>query len=135
MSYKLDEIKGLEAAHAEALQAQGVGNSEVLLERARTPRDRKELAEATGLTGEQILAWANRADLMRVRGVGRQYSDLLEASGVDTVPELAQRNSANLAARMAEVNAANSLVRVLPTESQVADWVGQAKELGRKIEY
>lgn len=135
MSYSLTEIKGLEAADAAKLEKVGVSNTEQLLERVRTPRDRKALADETGISGDNILAWANRADLMRVKGVGRQYGDLLEASGVDTVPELAQRNPANLRARMAEVNEEQSLVGSLPSESQVADWVGQAKDLGRVLEY
>lgn len=135
MSYSLDEIKGMEAAHAEALRAQGVTNSEVLLERAKTPRDRKALADATGIDGALILEFANRCDLMRVKGVGRQYADLLEETGVDTVPELAQRNAGNLAKAMAELNDAKKLVSVVPTEAQVTGWVTQAKDLGRMLEY
>lgn len=135
MAYKLEEIKGLDEASAAALRAHGVANSDDVLGKVRTPRDRAALAEATGILPAMILHMANRADLMRVKGIGMQYGDLLEASGVDTCPELAQRNAANLTQKMAEVNAEKSLVRALPTESHVTDWIAQAKELGRVLEY
>ena len=135
MSYKLSEIKGMSDAAAAALAKAGVNDSEALLERAITPKDRKELADATGVSLDDVLEFANRADLMRIRGVGRQYSDLLENAGVDTVPELAQRNPANLRAAMDALNEKDQLVGAMPSESQVADWVAQAKELGRKLQY
>lgn len=135
MSYKLSEIKGMNDAAAAALEKAGVNNSEALLERSVTPKSRKELADATGISLDDVLEFANRADLMRVSGVGRQYSDLLENAGVDTIPELAQRNPANLRAAMNELNEKDQLVSAMPSESQVADWVAQAKELGRKLQY
>lgn len=135
MSYKLSEIKGMSDAAAAALEKAGVNNSEALLERSVTPKSRKELADATGISLDDVLEFANRADLMRVSGVGRQYSDLLENAGVDTIPELAQRNPANLRAAMNELNEKDQLVGAMPSESQVADWVAQAKELGRKLQY
>jgi predicted flap endonuclease-1-like 5' DNA nuclease len=82
-----------------------------------------------------ILEWVNHADLFRIKGVGEEYADLLEEAGVDTVPELAQRNPANLHAKLGEVNAAKKLVRRLPTAAQVTDWVDQAKALPRVITY
>lgn len=135
MSYKLSEIKGMSDKAAAALAKAGINDSEALLERVITPKDRKELAETTGISLDDVLEFANRADLMRIRGVGRQYSDLLENAGVDTVPELAQRNAANLRATMNELNEKDQLVGAMPSESQVADWVAQAKELGRKLQY
>ncbi len=87
------------------------------------------------ITEKLILGWVNRADLVRVNGVGEQYADLLERSGVDTVPELAGRNAANLHAKMTEVNAAKKLVRVLPSASKVEGWVTQAKTMDRAINY
>jgi predicted flap endonuclease-1-like 5' DNA nuclease len=100
-----------------------------------SPKGRKALAEQTGISDKLILKWANRADLARVKGIGTQYADLLEFAGVDTVPELAQRNPQNLHAKMVEVNAARKLVRQVPAESQVVDWVSQAKSLPRVLTY
>jgi predicted flap endonuclease-1-like 5' DNA nuclease len=105
------------------------------LEKGATPQGRKALAEQTGISGKLILEWINRADLYRIKGVSEEYSDLLEAAGVDTVPELAQRNAENLYAKLGEVNAAKKLVRRLPTQSQVSNWIEQAKALPRVVTY
>ncbi|MEM8548199.1 MAG: DUF4332 domain-containing protein, partial [Pseudomonadota bacterium] len=88
-----------------------------------------------GCTEKQILEWVNRADLCRIKGVGSEYSDLLECAGVDTVPELAGRNADNLHVKMKEVNDAKKLVRSLPSAKQVTDWVAQAKKLPRAVHY
>jgi predicted flap endonuclease-1-like 5' DNA nuclease len=82
-----------------------------------------------------VLEWANHADLFRVSGVGSEYSDLLEEAGVDTVPELAQRNSKGLYETLVKVNASKKLVRQLPGADKVADWITQAKKLPRIIQY
>lgn len=131
----LTDIEGIGPAYAEALKAQGVGSTDALLQAGARPKGRKDLAAAAGVKPELILGWVNKADLFRIRGVGTQYSDLLEAAGVDSVPELAQRRADNLSAKMAEVNADKKLVRNLPTEAQVADWVEQAKALPRVVTY
>lgn len=132
---KLIAIEGIGQVYGDKLHAAGLATVEALLKEGATPQGRQALAEKTGISGHLILEWVNRADLFRIRGVGEEYSDLLEAAGVDTVPELAQRNAENLYAKLAEVNAAKKLVRRLPTQSQVADWIGQAKELPRAITY
>ena len=93
------------------------------------------MAAATGISGKLILRWVNMADLFRVGGVGEEYSDLLEAAGVDTVPELAQRRADNLTTKLAEVNAQKQLVRRLPTEGQVSSWIEFAKSLPRVVIY
>jgi predicted flap endonuclease-1-like 5' DNA nuclease len=100
-----------------------------------SPKGRKALAENTGISGKLILEWVNHADLYRIKGVAEEYSDLLEEAGVDTVPELAQRNAENLYAKLVETNAAKELVRRLPTQAQVADWIEQAKALPRVVTY
>lgn len=115
--------------------AAGVTTTEVLLDRAGTPKGREELATATGVDHSVILRLANHADLFRIRGIATQYADLLEAAGVDTVPELAQRNPENLVKKLAEVNEAQGLVKRLPTLAEVTDWVAQAKEMPRAIHY
>lgn len=132
---KLTDIEGIGPALAEKLKAAGVGSTDKLLERGRTKRGRSDLAEASGISEKQILTFVNHADLMRVRGIGGEYAELLEAAGVDTVPSLARRNPENLRAMISEVNESNRRVRVLPSPGQVASWVDQAKGLERVVEY
>jgi len=131
----LAKIEGIGEKYAAKLQAAGVNTLEGLLENGKTPQGRKALAEATGIIEKLILEWANLADLFRIKGIGEEYSDLLEEAGVDTVMELAQRNPENLLAKMSEINEQKKLVRHLPVLSQVQDWVEQAKNLPRVIEY
>ena len=98
-------------------------------------KGREEIAEKSGISGKLILKWVNHVDLYRIQGIGSEYADLLEASGVDTVIELAQRNPGNLYAKMTEVNSTRQLVRKLPSAEQVDEWIQQAKELPRMITY
>ncbi len=132
---KLVDIEGVGEALAQKLKEAGVGSQEALLTAGATAKGRKELAEKAGIAEKQILAWVNRVDLARIKGVGEEYSDLLEAAGVDTVPELAQRKPENLYQKLVEVNGAKKVVRQLPTEAQVSDWVAQAKGLARVVTY
>lgn len=135
MSYPIIEIEGVGAVYAEKLKAAGITTTEGLLEKAKSPKLRKDLAAATGIDESRILKWANMADLMRIKGVGEEYSELLEAAGVDTVKELKTRVPANLTKAMAEANATRKLVRALPTESMVEKWVAQAKDLPPVLTY
>lgn len=132
---RLVEIEGIGPAYAEKLKAAGIDKIESLLEAGKTLKGRLQLTEKTGISGNLLLEWLNRADLMRIKGVGEEYSDLLEAAGVDTVAELAQRSPVNLLAKMQEVNAEKKLVRQMPTASQVTNWIVQAKELPRVLTY
>ncbi len=132
---KIQDIEGIGPAYGEKLAAAGVDDTDALLEKGCSKTGRKALAEATSLSEKQILGWVNMADLCRVKGIGPEYAELLECSGVDTVAELATRNADNLAAKCAEVNEEKKLTRRVPTPSMVTDWVSQAKELPRKIEY
>jgi predicted flap endonuclease-1-like 5' DNA nuclease len=132
---KLETIEGIGPFYAEKLRAAGVRSVSALLRAGATSKGREELAEKTGVGDAFILDWVNRADLMRVHGVGEEYSDLLERAGVDTVVELAQRNPDNLFKRMVEVNEAKRLVRRMPTRGMVARWVEQAKTLPRIMTY
>jgi predicted flap endonuclease-1-like 5' DNA nuclease len=113
----------------------GVATTEKLLEVGGTPKGRKDLAEKAGIGEDLILEWVNLSDLFRIKGVGSEYSDLLEEAGVDTVVELSKRVPANLFAKMVEINTAKKLVRKMPVEKQVADWVDQAKKLPRLVSY
>ncbi|WP_186390040.1 MULTISPECIES: DUF4332 domain-containing protein [unclassified Stappia] len=135
MSYSIDEIEGIGPVYAGKLQAIGIRTTDAYLERAKDPKGRKALAEETGIDDKRILKWANMADLMRISGVGEEYSELLEAAGVDTVKELKHRVPANLHAKMKEVNEAKKLVRQLPSESAVEKWVEQAKSLPPTMTY
>ncbi len=132
---KLQTIEGIGETYAEKLQQVGIGSLEALLEHGKTAKGRADLEEKTGVSGKLILKWVNRADLFRVKGIGEEYGDLLEIAGVDTVPELAQRNPENLYNKMAEVNEERNMVRRLPAPSQVADWIEQAKQLPRILTY
>jgi len=132
---KLEVIEGIGDVYAQKLREAGIPTIEALLEAGASPKGRKDLAEKTGIGDALILEWVNLADLFRIKGVGEEYSDLLEEAGVDTVVELAQRNPENLYAKLAEVNVEKELVRRLPTQSQVSDWVAQAKALPRLVTY
>jgi len=132
---KLTSIEGIGEKYGDALEGAGVSTQEDLLEKGATPAGRKKIAEGSGLSEKLILEWVNQADLARIKGVGEEYADLLEAAGVDTVPELAQRNADNLLAAMEATNTEKKLVRQLPTSEQVADWINQAKALPRVIEH
>ncbi|HEY9086793.1 MAG TPA: DUF4332 domain-containing protein [Anaerolineaceae bacterium] len=129
------DIEGIGEAFVKKLSAAGINTVEKLLDRGCNPQGRKEIEEATGIAHSLILQWVNHADLFRIKGVGSEYSDLLEAAGVDTVPELAQRVAENLHKKLVEVNEQKKIVRQLPTPAQVADWVEQAKKLPRIIAY
>jgi len=132
---KLAEIEGVGPVYQQKLNAAGVATTEVLLEKGATPKGRKEISEKSGISDGLILQWVNHVDLFRIKGVGSEYSDLLEAAGVDTVPELANRNAQHLLEKMAATNAEKKLVRRLPVLSQVENWIGQAKVLPRVITF
>ncbi len=132
---KVVDIEGVGPAYAAKLEAAGVKDTDMLLKMGATPKGRQELAEKSGITEKLILEWVNRVDLYRIKGIGSEYSDLLETAGVDTVVELGNRKPENLLAKMTEVNEAKHLVRKLPTLAQVQDWVKQAKELPRAVSY
>ncbi|MEO8541599.1 MAG: DUF4332 domain-containing protein [bacterium] len=131
----LIDIEGVGKFHAAKLAGLGIDTQEELLKACSTPSGRADLATKAGLTMEQVLNWANRADLARVNGIGDQYADLLEAAGVDTVPELAQRNAENLYAKLVECNENHILVDRLPGAADVANWVTEAKTLPRALHY
>ena len=131
----IDTIEGIRPKLATKLRKAGIRTTEALLKRGETRRGRNEIATTTGIDGKMILEWVNRADLMRVKGVGEEYSDLLEAAGVDTVKELRNRRPTNLLNRMVDANRKQKLVRRLPTQAMVERWVAQAKELPPVVRY
>lgn len=130
----LESIEGIGPANAKKLRASGVRSTDSLLKTGGTKKGRKEIAASSGIAERSILEWVNRADLMRVKGIATQYSDLLEAAGVDTVKELAKRRPDNLTAKMKQVNDAavakgRSIVRRPPSQVEVEKWVAQAKKM------
>lgn len=135
MTYRIEDIEGIGKVFGEKLRAAGIKDTAALLARCATPKDRAALADATGIAPGLVLKFANRADLMRVKGVGEEFSDLLEAAGVDTVPELAQRKAANLHAAIEAANAAKKLVRQAPSLKAVQGWIAAAKEMPRALQY
>lgn len=130
---KVETIEGVGPALAEKLAAAGITSCEALLEAGATKQGRAEIAQKSGISEQQLLKFVNHCDLMRIKGVGGEYAELLECAGVDSVPELAQRNAANLSAKMAEINEQKKLVRAVPSEKDVAKWVAQAKELPKVV--
>ena len=133
--YRIQEIEGIGPSHGAKLEAAGIRTTENLLARAAAPRERIVLSQQTGVTATQILRWCNQADLMRIPGVGRQYSELLEASGVDTVKELAQRNPDNLVAQMRQVNESRTISRTTPSLSSARMWIERARTTKPTITY
>lgn len=132
---KLDRIEGIGEAYQLKLNAVGINSTESLLDMGCSPEGRKALEEKTGIRHELILEWVNHADLFRIPGIGEEYSDLLEAAGVDTVKELAQRNPDRLYDMLIEKNTQKSLVRRVPSKAQVESWVEAAKNLPRVVTY
>jgi len=132
---KIEDIEGIGPLYAQKLIEAGVTSVAQLLKVGADPKGREELAAKTGIDRKLILEWVNHADLYRIKGIGQEYSDLLEEAGVDTVVELATRKPENLHAKILEVNADKKLVRRPPSAGMVADWVLQAKELPRIVTY
>jgi len=130
---KLSEIEGIGEKYASKLNESGVTSIEDLLKKGSEKKGRREIAEKSSVSEKLILEWVNRADLTRVKGVSTQYADLLEHAGVDSVPELAQRNAANLTEKMESVNSEKNLVRRVPPLKSVEDWIDQAKALPKAV--
>ena len=135
MNYKVEKIEGVGPKYAAMLLKAGVTNTKQLLDKAGTRKARKELATACGVEETLILKWANMCDLMRIKGVGEEFSELLEVAGVDTVKELAKRRPDNLRLAMIDANTKRKLVRQLPSVAQLESWVKQAKEMPPMMSY
>ena len=133
---KIDEVEGIGATYAAKLADAGVSTTDELLQWGANQAGRKSLEDTTGISGKLILEWVNHVDLMRISGVGSEYSDLLEAAGVDSPSELANRNAANLAITLQEVVAARpGIVRRTPSEAEVAGWIAASKDLDKVVEH
>lgn len=135
MTYKIIDVEGIGNVNAKKLVEAGINTVDDLLQKAKTPAGRKTLEETTGISGKSILKWTNHADLMRINGVGPQFSELLEAAGVDTVKELKHRVAENLQQKLEEINNKRNLVNRVPSVSEVQKMIDQAKELPTIMEY
>lgn len=131
----LTRISDLNEEHQEKLNAADIYLCDELLEKGATPAGRKAIAEAAGVDTKLALRWVNQVDLFRLDGVESKYANLLEAAGVDTIPELAQRNAVNLHEKLEAINAEQNIVQRMPTLTQVIDWVAQAEKLPRVLTY
>jgi predicted flap endonuclease-1-like 5' DNA nuclease len=129
------DIEGIGPKYAKKLSEIGIKTTEALLKQGATPKGRKAIEEKTQIGHDLILGWVNRSDLFRIKGIGEEYSDLLEEAGVDTVIELSKRVPENLLAKMLEVNKAKKLVRRPPALNMVKNWIDQAKKMNRVIKY
>jgi predicted flap endonuclease-1-like 5' DNA nuclease len=135
MSYPVTAIEGIDAPTAQLLKKAGIRSAHRLLEETKSLSGRKALAAKTGIDEKRLLAFANSADRLRIKGLGKDYAELLQAAGVATVRELKYRNPKKLAEAMAAANNARKLVRQLPSESQIGTWIDRAKSLSPKISY
>ena len=129
MSYKIAEIEGIGKTYRAKLAKVGVVTTAGLLKSCSDRKGRRSTSKSSGLSEKQLLKWANMADLMRISGIGKQYAEILENAGVDTVKELRRRNASSLAAKAQEVNAKKKLARVAPSEKRISGWIEQAKAL------
>jgi predicted RecB family nuclease len=132
---RLALIEGIGESYTRKLQEAGITTTDVLLKKGASAQGRKELADKTGISDKLILRWINHCDFFRLKGVSGEYAELLEAAGVDTIPELAQRNAENLHKTIVDVNQAKQVVRKMPSQNQLNGWIAQAKKLPRIIFY
>ena len=132
---KLEIVEGIGNKYAKDLRRAGVRSTGDLLKKGASPKGREKISRDSGITKTLVLEWVNHVDLFRIKGVGEEYSDLLEEAGVDTVVEMAQRNPANLYETIQSTNARKKLVRQLPSQKMVNNWVSQAKKLPRVGQY
>lgn len=132
---KLTEIEGIGEQYSQQLKSIGIEDQFQFLRACSERTGREKVAQQTGISSKLILKWTNQADLARINGIGEEYAELLERSGVDTVPELAQRNPESLHNKLQETNEKLALVRQTPGLAQVTSWITQAKDLPRMIYY
>jgi len=135
MAYNIDEIEGIGQTYAQKLQAYKINTTTELLEKGSSKKERVQIADATGISESLILKWVNHADLFRVKGIAGQFSELLEAAGVDTVKELATRNAENLHEKLVQINEKSNLTGRVPTVESLKEMIAEAKTLEGKITY
>jgi predicted flap endonuclease-1-like 5' DNA nuclease len=135
MRYKIEDIEGIGPVYRSKLSKAGINSTADLLKQCGSAKGRRQVTVTSGLEESQLLKWANLADLMRIRGIGTQFSELLEAAGVDTVKELRNRRVDNLAAAVKAANAKRKLTRATPSERRIAAWIAEAKGMTPMISH
>jgi predicted flap endonuclease-1-like 5' DNA nuclease len=130
MADKIGEIKGLDASHAQKLEAAGIHTTDDLLKATATAQQRSALAKTIGIEGSALTEWINRADLMRLKGVGTEMANLLEEGGVDSCKELQHRKADNLYTKLKEINDSKKITHHAPTLTQVQEWIHEATTFG-----
>lgn len=131
----INEIEGIGPLHAEKLESHGIKTVEDLLKAGASPNGREELVRKTGISNHLILKWVDEADLFRVKGIGRQYSEILRAAGVDSVKELAQRRADHLHEKLTAINREKKHVHEVPSVNAIERWIEEAKALPRIVSY
>ena len=129
------QIESIGPAFSEKLSITGITTVEKLLDRGATPIGRKQIANDTGIDSGKILQWVNMADLFRITGIGEEYSDLLQAAGINSTAELARQHPARLHNKLTDTNNTNNPIRQPPSEAQVEKWISEAKHLPRIVNY
>ena len=129
------DIEGIGPTYAKKFQSININTSDDLLEKGNTPQGRKEIAEKSDISEKLILKWVNMANLVRVKGVGEEYSKLLEITGISSVAELSNCNAKDLQENMQKVNAQKNLVKRPPTLNEVEEWIEQSQNLPIRVEY
>lgn len=130
---KIEDIEGIGDKSAEKLRTMGINTCEALLQKGGNPAGRDAIAKQTGVSNKLILRWVNHADLFRIKGVAGQFAELLEATGVDSVVELARRSPENLCAALAKINERKKLCKTVPNLARVTEWINEAKTLPRAV--
>jgi predicted flap endonuclease-1-like 5' DNA nuclease len=129
------DIEGIGPVLGAKLEKAGIVTVESLLESGTTRSGRANIARETGIPESRILDFVNMADLMRVKGVGAEFAELLVAAGVDTIKELRTRNAENLQKKLEEVHAEKGLTRRVPSLDMVKDFIAQAGSTEPSITY
>ncbi|MCB0200239.1 MAG: DUF4332 domain-containing protein [Anaerolineae bacterium] len=133
VSGRIQNVEGIGPSRAEALIAAGITTRQELLDRGATPEGRAEIAAQTQISEKLITKWVSAVDLSRVKGVGAQYGELLQAAGVASVLDLAEQDAASLREQLVALNATNRLVREVPGEAQLDGMIEAAKSLPQAI--
>ena len=130
----IDAVGGIGLSHARRFRRSGIRTTDALLRRAATPEGRADLAERLSVNERELLELVLRIDLMRIRGLGTRYVDLLSAAGVSTAQELSTRDPDTLFALMVQINSRRRMVRRLPNLERVKAWVAEARTFQPLVE-
>ena len=133
MTHKIGEIKDLDPGMQAKLEQAHIHTVEDLLNATNTPQQRTALSKQLNVASSQMTDWINRADLMRLKGVGKEMANLLEESGVDSCKELQHRKPDKLQAKLKEINDAKHLTHHAPTMAQVEEWITESSTFAHQV--